>query len=958
MNTNGGTYDLEIISDLTSLLSSSPSNNIGWSEEIRNFSSPVVVCDGSLSVLGANEAFFEWSRYNPATFEGKLLEVLPFSLLSGESVWDSVLTRKPANGVIEIRFPTRPVISQMSILPVINGAGLLLYVLLILTNSSSDEDMLSYEHIRKTLSEPAEILAETDGTLLTITRQAICLCRSDPDIGCGKNLRDIPIFRELSDQIYLNMLRSSPEKPSSLHRIQIDSQIFLIQTIKKRVEILKREIVHITITEVPESLNQEIEGIIPICSLIDGRTFPEEKPDSDEYQRIIADLIQEITPEHTSVTDLCNLVRNLKNERNLLQDAILSEDEIIIPDDSILSTRTRMILLMFESLKQDIRIEQEKSGLGSSREYQLLSVKQYRGICKSMALMINHLINEILEGKVTSASKQHQSEDIDKFGLLQSQIQTLVKSVIDGDLSARLDPSPFETDEHLSATASSLNQMTEIIEGQFKVLADCTLQMKTGFVPSSTGSFPPGPFDSVIRDLDISLNSLQTMIATAESLTMSVMQGDLSARGDTKGLGGYYQALVTGMNMMLGIINAPLQEVRRVGSAYADCIFQARMDEKIRYPGDFSALKSSMDAIGIYCQGVVGEIDRVSSGYASGDFTVRMSKKLEVTGDFITIRDSLDNIGVQISESITDLRGSAATLSEETGGIRTGIASIAGKAESLASYVQAVSDRATRVRSEVQEMEHSTDTAMHSLKEMTTRSESVAEISETARGLSSRGIELADRSRDGMDAISGATDSVATGITRIQEELVRIGKIVKVVTDIANQTNLLAINAAIEAAHVGIHGKGFAVVAAEVKHLANDSKESLLGISETLQSLNKAFEEVRDAVTVARGEVDSRSIAVKEMVNLFGGMTAEIEKIATMSREAVNVAADQERMIQDLDERAGLIGDLMGETVKDAYASAEACNESCRSVEQIAWHIETVADLAGGIHAGIIRFSV
>ncbi len=241
---------------------------------------------------------------------------------------------------------------------------------------------------------------------------------------------------------------------------------------------------------------------------------------------------------------------------------------------------------------------------------------------------------------------------------------------------------------------------------------------------------------------------------------------------------------------------------------------------------------------------------------------------------------------------------------------------------------------------------------------MRAQSESVAKISEVASGLSSRGIELSDRSRDGMDAISGATGSVSLGISRIQEELVRIGKIVRVVTDISNQTNLLAVNAAIEAAHVGIHGKGFAVVAAEVKHLANDSKKSLLDISETLQSLNEAFEEVRDAVIGAREEVDSRSIAVKEMVSLFEGMTREIEKIATMSRESVSVAAQQEIMIHGLDQRACRIGDLMNETVVDAHASAEACNESCRSVEQISWHIETVADLAGGIHSGITRFSV
>ncbi|MDD1728810.1 MAG: methyl-accepting chemotaxis protein, partial [Methanospirillum sp.] len=246
----------------------------------------------------------------------------------------------------------------------------------------------------------------------------------------------------------------------------------------------------------------------------------------------------------------------------------------------------------------------------------------------------------------------------------------------------------------------------------------------------------------------------------------------------------------------------------------------------------------------------------------------------------------------------------------------------------------------------------------NSLREMTTRSESVAEISAKTDNLSLQGRDLADRSREGMDAISCSTSQIASGITRIQEEIIQVGKIIRVVTEITNQTNLLAINAAIEAAHAGVYGKGFAVVASEVKHLAQDSKAALLGISDTLISLNKAFEEVRDAVAGARVEVDSRSLAVKEMISLFEGMTLEIKKIAAMSREAVGVAAEQERMIQSLDQRARLIGDLMDETAADAHASADACNESCRSVEQISWHIETVADMAGSIHSGISRFTV
>jgi len=958
MKIEGKPPDSEVISTLTRLLDSSSGKSHQWSEEIRTFPSPVIVCNDSLSVLGGNEAFFEWSGYDPVPFEGKLLQVLPFSLLSGESVWDAALTRKPASGIVEFRSPAGPMICQMTILPVTDGAGLLRYVLLLLTDHGGDTDLLSYDQIRKTLSEPAEILAEPDGTLLSITSSAVSLCRGDPEIRCGKNLQDLPLFHDADDLVYSGIMHPLPNEEPSESRIQEGNRAFLIRTVRRSVQVLKREILHITITKIPWEIGQGPLEVRSLCSLIDGRDISSRSPDINEYQDLLHELIRDITPDHASSKGLVTQVCNLLSERNLLQDALLLESDIKVPEGIELSVRTRMILVMIESLKLDLGVNQEKNTGIILDDYHLCSVGQYRGMFGLLALMMNNLIREVMDTRTARDSSSPPPEKDESLGNILMEISALSRSVIAGDLSVRLDPCESGVDEQISGVVDALNGMLDIIEEQHKVLAACIGQMKTGFVPSSTGSFPPGPFDPVIRDLDISLNSLQTMIATAECLTMSVMQGDLSTRGDTKSLGGYYKALVNGMNMMLGLINAPLQEVKKVGGEYAKCMFQARMDDSISYPGDFAELKSSMDSIGIYCQGVVREIDRVSSGYASGDFTVRMNKKLVVTGDFVTIRDSLDNIGVQISESIAGLRVSAATMSEEAGGIRTGIASVAGQAECVAAYVQAVSDRAVRVRGEVQGMMGGTDTAMHSLKEMTTRSESVAKISEIASGLSSRGIELSDRSRDGMDAISDATGSISLGISRIQEELIRIGKIVRVVTDISNQTNLLAVNAAIEAAHVGIHGKGFAVVAAEVKHLANDSKESLLGISETLQSLNKAFEEVRDAVIGTRQEVDSRSIAVKEMVCLFEGMTREIEKIATMSREAVSVAAEQEMMIHNLDQRACLIGDLMDETVEDAHASSEACNESCRSVEQISWHIETVAGLAGGIHSGITRFSV
>lgn len=937
-----------IIEDLIARLESCTGSSEGWATMIREVTTPVLFCDHTLTINQANEALNDLTGYDPESLIGTRIRDLPLSLLSGESVWDAALTRRTTTGVVELQAPSGPVIFRLTSLPVTDSGGVLVSVLLICTTGIHEPSLPSYDQIRRTCSDPAEVLVQSDGTILSVSDPAAAMLEDTPKALIWKKFQEISIFQENDRKEVFSLLHHTPGNSDSECILMAGEKTLFCSARIVNGTLLKRPVIHITLTEIPRNEGSATGEMSRLLTLIGGDDPKAAGEDPANIISLVDDLCHDLSPIQPPSLPLTELVRNLLKERDFLWDLFLTDSHIPEPDDLIPADRTRMIQAMLTSFMQDIQLDLDADGAPVADQKPLV-VDQYRGVLAAAALTMNFLI-----WKADGKSGQEKEPDGDDSFL--SDVSNLASRVVSGDLSARIIPKTG--DELVAVTADALNIMVEHIEGQFRVLADCISQMKTGFIPTGTGTIPPGPFEPVIRDLDEALNSLQTMIATTESLTMSVMEGNLTARGETLGLGGYYKALVTGMNRMLSLISEPLGEIRRVGEEYARCRFDARMDEKVRYPGDFAVLKSSMDAIGIYCQGVVCEIDRVCSGYASGDFTVRMSQKLEVTGDFMTIRDSLDNIGVRISQSITDLRSSVATMDHEAGDIRSGIAIVSGQAQTLAAYAMAVSDRAARVGCEVGEMITGTDSAMNSLHKMTTRSESIASISSRTNLLSSQGRELADRSREGMDAISGSTGLVSSGIGRIQEEITEIGKIIRVITGITNQTNMLAINAAIEAAHAGIYGKGFAVVAAEVKHLANDSKTALLGISETLVSLNEAFEEVSNAAQGARGEVDCRGEAIRQMISLFEEMSREIEQVAAMSSEAVRVAAEQERMIQGLDQRARLIGDLMMETTDDAKASSEACNESCRSVEEISWHIESVAGMADRIHTEIGRFSV
>ncbi len=506
--------------------------------------------------------------------------------------------------------------------------------------------------------------------------------------------------------------------------------------------------------------------------------------------------------------------------------------------------------------------------------------------------------------------------------------------------------------------SSENNSLSECIEKQYNALALCISQMKNGWIAGSISSPCSGPFDQIFLDFNSALNSLQILIASVESLTMSAIQGDLSMRGESDKLPGYYKALLSGLNMMFDLISTPFFEVSRVADKYAVCDFSARMDETIQYPGNFEDLKKSMDAIGIWCSAVVGEIDRVSRRYASGDFSAKVSRKLEVTGEFVTIRNSLNNIGTQVSRSIIDLRNNALLMSERANQINSEILSIAGKSETLSTYAGSVTRRSKEVSVNVSLMIDDCQSVHSALKEMNKRTSEVFQLAKDTKELSLNGEGLADHSTEGMNAISVSAGSIDGGLNRIYTELINIGKIVKVVTDITNQTNLLSINAAIEAAHAKEYGRGFAVVAREVKSLAEESKKALLVISDTLASFNDAFLEMKEMVRNTQNEVDSRKNAVCEMVTIFQEMVKKIMEISRMSSESVTLAGDQERKITDITIRAQQIGEQMKNTINEAEASSDACFHSYHSIERMIEHISNVAENAEKIQCDIGLFTV
>lgn len=183
---------------------------------------------------------------------------------------------------------------------------------------------------------------------------------------------------------------------------------------------------------------------------------------------------------------------------------------------------------------------------------------------------------------------------------------------------------------------------------------------------------------------------------------------------------------------------------------------------------------------------------------------------------------------------------------------------------------------------------------------------------------------------DGVSALAGDMDEASTAISHVATRSEDINRIIEVIRGIAEQTNLLALNAAIEAARAGEQGRGFAVVADEVRTLASRTRESTDEISQMIDGLQS---DVSGAVTVIQSGVDRATRAVEGTREADHSLASVVERIATIVEHVTHVATaaeEQSSVSEEINQNLTRIGDA----ANDLRALAQRVSGSGRSLDE------------------------
>lgn len=385
--------------------------------------------------------------------------------------------------------------------------------------------------------------------------------------------------------------------------------------------------------------------------------------------------------------------------------------------------------------------------------------------------------------------------------------------------------------------------------------------------------------------------TLEAAVADYSAFAASVAEGDLRTRLDPDG-SGELRKLGDALNAMAERLQSMIESERET---------QAALQEAVR---DYSAFAASV---------------------AEGDLTTRLDA--DGSEELRGLAESLNRMVQGLGQLSGQIREGAQGISVATAEI---LASLSQHSASAAEQSAAVNQTTTTV----EEARAAAEQSANKAREVAQQALASAEVTD-------EGVKAVEAIGGAMDEIRDKVGSIAQGILALSEQTQQIGDITTTVNDLADQSNMLALNASIEAAKAGEQGKGFAVVAAEVRNLAEQSKEATRQVrtilAEIQQAANAAVLATEEGTRVVEAGGELGNVAI----DVIRGLT---ETIGRAAQAAEQIAASAHQQSAGADQIARAMKDI-NQANTQSLAGAQQSRQAAEGLNELANRLREAAEV-------------
>ena len=277
-----------------------------------------------------------------------------------------------------------------------------------------------------------------------------------------------------------------------------------------------------------------------------------------------------------------------------------------------------------------------------------------------------------------------------------------------------------------------------------------------------------------------------------------------------------------------------------------------------------------------------------------------------MTTDFNSLIGDFKNLIYEVNGALNTLNVATDHLSESTAATSSGMQEQLHEADMVATA-------ATEMQATIQDISHNTEAA--------------AKKAESTNLSAQQGRSEVESTVNHIRELSGSLGSASDVVSQLEKDGETIGSVLDVIRGIAEQTNLLALNAAIEAARAGEQGRGFAVVADEVRSLAQRTQESTSEIEGIINTLQQRTQEVVSIMHQCRSQGDESASQAIKAGELLGAITEDVQTIMEMSTQIAVAIDEQSQVASEVNKNVVRIRDIAQDASEHASRNAQTSEE-------------------------------